>query len=363
MLLEDLKHKVINTKDKIRFFIARLLMDHKSLGKVTLPVVAKSVLFVRMDGKLGDTVVSSFVYRELKAKFPDMRIGVLTLPNIGDMYRNNQYIDDVYCLKKRPSFNMVREFCKKIITYEVVVYPVRWLKPRDIYLLRKLDPSIVVSKEERLNMVDVLINKGNKDVHESSVFKEILGIFGVYDYDPAYFIRWNDDAEMDVLKFVSKIGQNYIVLNPYGNSKSKKIPSEKTKEVIFELHKKCPKYVIVIIAAPTDFKDAKQVVDSISMRYLVMMDDADSIDHAISLISHAKLLVSVDTGTVHIATATKTPTVAIYRNDKASYDRWHPNSTIARTVFARPAKSKYEEVNIGEFDLEDMMDACGDLIG
>lgn len=362
ILLEDIKHKFIVARDRIRFILARALIDRRLSGDVKLPLATNSVLFIRMDGKVGDTVVSSFVYKALKEAFPQIRIGVLTLPNVDGIYRNNPFIDEIYHLKKRPSFSLIKRLCKSIPHYETVVFPVRWLKPRDLYLLDQLDPSYIIGREEGLKLVNILIDKGNETTHGAKIFEEVLSVFGVTRYDRSYFIRWSDDVESEVAEFIKDLGQDYIAINPYGNAKSRKIGVEKLDQMIQMLSKQYPQYALVILAPPGLREETKTVIKKFPTRHITMMESANSIDHVMSLIARARLLISVDTGTVHIATATQTPTVAIYRDDNDNYERWHPNSDIARAVFGRPPQSDHEEVNIGEFDLEDMMDACMELI-
>ena len=133
--------------------------------------------------------------------------------------------------------------------------------------------------------------------------------------------------------------------------------------VIEALSQKYVDFSVVMLAPPDLKSEAEKVIDHFSSLRIMLMDGANTIDHVMSLIDRSSLLVSVDTGTVHIATATKTPTVAIYRDDKDNYERWHPNSSVARAIFGRAPRSKHEEVDIGEFKIKDMMRACEALIG
>ncbi len=364
ILLEDIKHKFIIVRDRVRFILARALIDRKLSGEVDLPVSTKSVLFIRMDGKVGDTVVSSFVYKALKDTFPQIKIAVLTLPNIDEIYRNNPFIDKVHHLEKRPSFSAIRRLCRSIPSYETVVFPVRWLKPRDLYLLSQLNPSYVIGREEGLKLVNILIDKGNETTHGAKIFEEVLSVFGVDNYSTDYFIRWSDSVEKEVDEFVRGVGP-YIAINPYGNAKSRQIGRAKIGQMIQALSERYPQHAFIILVPPDPDlkKEVRGVIDQFADVRVEMMEHANTIEHVIALIDHADLLVSVDTGTVHIATATKTPTVAIYRDDKDNFERWHPNSGVARAVFGRPRRSDYEEVDIGEFKLEDVLKAGSELTG
>jgi len=362
VFLQDIKHKLIIYRDKVRFSISKALIDRDLTDEVVLPLKTDSVLFIRMDGKVGDTVVSSFVFRALKNAFPSIRIAVLTLPNVDGMYRNNPFIDEVYHLRKRPSFSLIRDLCRSIPHYQTVVFPVRWLKPRDLYLLSQLNPSYVIGREEGLRLVNVPIDKGNETTHGAKIFEEVLSVFGVSDYDPSYFVQWSEQAEKDVERFIKTLEGDYIAINPYGNAKSRRVGFDKLCLVVEALRKKYVDFSVVMLAPPDLKSEAEKVIDHFSSSRITLMDGANTIDHVMSLIAHSRLLVSVDTGTVHIATATKTPTVAIYRDDKDNYERWHPNSSVARTIFGRAPRSKHEEVDVSDFKIDDLMNASDELI-
>ncbi|TNH00369.1 glycosyltransferase family 9 protein, partial [Pasteurellaceae bacterium Phil31] len=59
----------------------------------------KSVLFLRQDGKIGDYIVSSFVFRELKKYNPNLDIGVVCSDD--SLFIKNPHIDHIYQVKKK----------------------------------------------------------------------------------------------------------------------------------------------------------------------------------------------------------------------------------------------------------------------
>lgn len=53
----------------------------------------KSILFLRYDGKIGDMVVNTVMFREIKKQYPSMKIGVVARGAAKEIIKNNPYID------------------------------------------------------------------------------------------------------------------------------------------------------------------------------------------------------------------------------------------------------------------------------
>ena len=64
---------------KLRIRIGKALFDRPPRPSETplAPQHIKAILFLRQDGKIGDYIVSSFVFREIKKATPHIRIGVI----------------------------------------------------------------------------------------------------------------------------------------------------------------------------------------------------------------------------------------------------------------------------------------------
>ena len=56
----------------------------------------KSILFLRYDGKIGDMIVNSLMFREIKKVYPDIKIGVVARGAAIDIIKNNPNVDEIY---------------------------------------------------------------------------------------------------------------------------------------------------------------------------------------------------------------------------------------------------------------------------
>ena len=102
----------------------------------------KSFLFLRQDGKIGDYIVSSFVFREIKKFNPLIKIGVICTKQNAYLFQRNHNIDEIYLVKKRNILDYIKTalFIRKE-RYDVVIDPTLVLRNRDLLLLRILNAS------------------------------------------------------------------------------------------------------------------------------------------------------------------------------------------------------------------------------
>jgi hypothetical protein len=87
---------------KIKAFILKLLTNkRRTLFDIKK---SKSVLILKYD-RIGDMVVSTPIFRELKLAYPDISISVLASKENRDVIKNNPYIDKIYINYKNQIFN------------------------------------------------------------------------------------------------------------------------------------------------------------------------------------------------------------------------------------------------------------------
>ena len=66
----------------------------------------KKILFLRYDGKIGDYIVTSWIYREIKRQRPDVQIDVVGISKNESLFSNNKNISNFYKLKKSKKIYM-----------------------------------------------------------------------------------------------------------------------------------------------------------------------------------------------------------------------------------------------------------------
>jgi len=65
----------------------------------------KKLLFLRYDGKIGDYIVTSWIYREIKKQRPDIEIDIVGISKNEKLFLNNKNVNRFYKLKKSKYIN------------------------------------------------------------------------------------------------------------------------------------------------------------------------------------------------------------------------------------------------------------------
>lgn len=85
-----------------RLKIGKYIWDRKEKAKIVegdnflKDNSIKSILFLRYDGKIGDMIVNSLMFREIKKVYPDIRIGVIARGAAIDIIKDNPNVDKIY---------------------------------------------------------------------------------------------------------------------------------------------------------------------------------------------------------------------------------------------------------------------------
>ena len=96
------------------------------------------MLFLRQDGKIGDYIVSSFAFREIKKSAPHIRIGVVCTEANRSLFDANPHIDAVHIVQAKSS-RSYRETGRSIAgQYDVVIDPTVLVRNRDLVLIRSI---------------------------------------------------------------------------------------------------------------------------------------------------------------------------------------------------------------------------------
>lgn len=98
----------------------------------------RAILFLRQDGKIGDYIVSSFAFREIKKSAPHIRIGVVCTEANRSLFDANPHIDAVHIVQAKSS-RSYRETGRSIAgQYDVVIDPTVLVRNRDLVLIRSI---------------------------------------------------------------------------------------------------------------------------------------------------------------------------------------------------------------------------------
>lgn len=287
----------------------------------------KKILFLRYDGKIGDYIVTSWVYREIKRQRPDIQIDVVGISKNEKLFLNNKSINKFYKLKKSKKLFMYFLAKKlRVEDYDVLIDPTEVLRNRDLFFIKNINAKINFGYDKgNVNLFSKSINKNSKTMVD--VYKEILENLGFCNLDSNYEVPIKVSSEKKIDEYLkSNRIDKYIAMNFFGAGKRRKFTPKKATELIVKVRNEYPEHEIIILNSPRDkkviFKIIKRIKCLDSNSNIFYGEDFKTIYDAISLINKSDIVITPDTAVVHIAKGLKKNIVAFYSENKENYEKW-----------------------------------------
>lgn len=272
---------------------------------------------------IGDIVLTTPVIRCLKKQVEDAEIHYLTKPQFSKILEKNHYIDKVHVLKKSLS-ETIHE-----LKYEHFDYIIDLHKNlRSFRVKNKL--KIISFSFDKLNKEKwLLVNlkKNNlPDIHIVDRYLKTLSVFDVQNDQQGldYFIPDEDEVDLSSISDVLKNGYVGVVVGAYHNTK------KLTKEKLISICSKISK-TIVLLGGPKDREDAEIIKSAVGQNIYNACGEYN-INQSASLVKQANVILTPDTGLMHIASAFKKKIVSVWGNTIPEFGMYpylpHPKSEM-----------------------------------
>ncbi|MBI4335285.1 MAG: glycosyltransferase family 9 protein [Candidatus Omnitrophica bacterium] len=292
----------------------------------------KRILIVRTD-RIGDVVLSTPVIKALKKAYPLAFIAMMVAPRARDIVKGNPYLDEVLVFDKVRyggffgTLRFAATLKKRHFDTALVLHPTQ--RVHAILWLAGIQRRIGLDKKWGFLLTEKLPHtKQFGQRHEVDYNLDMLRSLGVETNDRELLVPINDEDKSRVMSILKRNGigedDDFVVIHPAASCASKRWPCERFAAVgdriAGRFHKK-----IIIVAGATDRDFGGRTAEAMDEEALDLSGDL-SIGELAALLERASLLVSNDSGPVHIAVALGIPVVAIFgRNQPGlSSKRWGP---------------------------------------
>jgi ADP-heptose:LPS heptosyltransferase len=312
---------------------------------------AKKVLVLKYD-RIGDMIVATPIFRELKKKYPDISISVLASKGNRDVLKYNPYIDNIYTNYKNSllgDFSSLLNLRKE--RFDVCIELEHSVIPHAILRLRIINPKKVISihkdgrygvKGSELQLYDFYTKKDKKG-HFGKIWLDTLNFFKVKPVSNKYDIFLSNEERNKAKEFVSNIGSKIkIGINLEGSFKEKQIQPEELKQICKGIYDNYSDIKIVILTTPNKSEKINKIISKMGFDFVIQSYATDTMLDVAALIEQLDLIITPDTSIVHVASAFDKPIVSIHENNKDSYRLWKPISTLSKTVFAKSSYGLFD---------------------
>jgi len=262
------------------------------------------VLVIRFSS-IGDIVLTTPVVRALKEQlYGETTVHYLTKKDFVPILENNPYIDKVYSIEKDISE------IEEDLTYEMYTNVIDLhfnLRSSQIKrLLRVTHFSVKKLNFKKMLLVVFGINKMPKK-HIVDRYMDTLKAFGVKEDCRGldYFIPEKD--VVDIQRFNSSLSvNNYLCFVIGGAHLGKKMSADKIASICMEID-----FPIVLLGGKGDVSEAEAIIQKTQGKVFSAVGQFN-INQSASIINQAKLIISGDTGLMHVASALKKIIISLW---------------------------------------------------
>ncbi|EQM97254.1 glycosyltransferase family 9 protein [Fusobacterium nucleatum] len=356
-----------------RLKIGKYIWDRKEKAKIVegdnflKDNSIKSILFLRYDGKIGDMIVNSLMFREIKKVYPDIRIGVIARGAAIDIIKDNPNVDKIY--KYYKDRKKIKDLALKIKEekYDLLIDFSEMLRVNQMMLINLCGARINIGLDRKdWELFDLSIESGKDFKWTEHITKRYLAYLiklGLKkeNINISYDIYLKDEKKYEV--FFNEIKESKkLILNPYGASKHKSFNIETLENIITYLK---DKDIAIIL---TYFGDKYKELEFLEKKYkyVYIPKKIESILDTAILIKKSDYVISPDTSIVHIASAFNKKMITVYppKGGKYGVDHlvWAPKSEYSRVIFCKDKVGTYDEIDINTFNMEEMKEEILKLI-
>ncbi|WP_417264798.1 glycosyltransferase family 9 protein [Brumimicrobium sp.] len=261
------------------------------------------ILVIRFSS-IGDIVLTSPVLRCIKEQLPNVELHVLTKIQYSDLYSTNPHVDFVHewgeenhlvlADLKTADFDFVIDLHKNLRTSKIKSH-----LRKDSFSFPKLNVQKWLYVNFKWNLMP--------DIHIVDRYFEAVKPLGVKNDHKGIDFR----IKIDFISFSKRFPttDKYLAVAIGAQFATKRMPAEQMSEILKGLP-----YPIVIVGGPGDREEGEKLRQLLPGQNINNTCGGLTIHESAQVVKDAQLLITNDTGMMHIAAAFELPIVSIWGN-------------------------------------------------
>jgi heptosyltransferase-2 len=304
------------------------------------------ILAVRTD-RFGEFLLNIPAFRALKQSYPNAKLTLAVNPYVEELARCVDYADEVITWENRPhTFGELIRFSNELKT-------------------KKFDICVIMNPSRDFNVIGflagipvrvgydhkwpILLTRKMKDEkylglkHEVEYNLDLVRLAGAYTEDKTLSLNIDSTIVNEISEYLGDF-KNLIALHPFTGDSTKQWPlhnfMQLSKRLIQELQIK-----LVLIGGKEELSKNTIIFSGLDGN-LVDMVGKTSLVQLAALLKVCRLLISGDSGPVHLASCVGTPALAIFRSDMPgkNSERWGPRKEGSIVI----EKTKLTDITVDE---------------
>lgn len=307
---------------------------------------------------IGDIVLTTPIIRCLRKTYPDAEIHFLTKKSFKGILENNPYINKLHLLEedldtviaelKEEQFTHIIDLHHNLRTLRVK----RALKKVPAFSFNKLNTRKFIYTNLKINTLPQkhIVDRYFESVESLGIKDDGLGL--------DYFIPDLDKVKHDDIPTSHSAGYIAIVIG--AALATKKMPVHKLKELCGAIN-----HPIILLGGKEDHLDGNEIA-SIDDVKIYNACGKFNLNESADLLKNAKMVITHDTGLMHIAAALQKPVISVWGNTVPAFGMYpwygkfskqHYDLVEVKKLWCRPcSKIGYKKCPRGHFKCMEQID-------
>ncbi|HEV7814443.1 MAG TPA: glycosyltransferase family 9 protein [Janthinobacterium sp.] len=303
----------------------------------------KRILIIRND-KIGDMIVTTPLFRELKKTYPDLVIDVVASSVNKDIVKHNPHIGEVIVWDKKGIANDIETICKiRAKRYDVIFNAMNIFSLAYLLRIKLLGAKYLIgfniekyqTNTKHLGMFDYTVDCV-RSRHILENYFSAFENFGLKQINYNYELFGVEAHAMKTHSFLARIGYGYkgvVCFNYQGSCSERTINKDDAIRFCAELSEKYRDSAVVVIYPPHGRELARLIVNEVSRENVFLSFETENIFELASLIRECDVVISPDTAVIHLASVYNKKILGFYINTD-NYKWFYPMSEKYRVLLS-----------------------------
>ena len=356
-------HRRIDAGRAAVLALFKWLFDRKSQG--VRPKQIKDVLIFRLDGKVGDSITTSYMIDQLVAA--GCKVTVLGNPNIVFIYSQNPQVKTIPL--KKGLLKTLAFVIKHRHHYDVAINTSHIVTSRVLFLMRSLNINFKIGfASPRFAIFDANVPFNTDLDHVSTRYKKLLELLAIEPGVAKYSLELPKTAQSKVADFLAPLRKHHskiVILNSFAGARMRSLSASSSQFLVESILQAHPQALIVSIGNHNDLPRAVEFIQSSTstlQKNWIASPSTDFFFNA-ALVKEADLVISPDTAIVHLCSVYGKNLVALYRTDEGPEKNaqiWAPIHKNVKVLYSKNAGKPEQDIN--DIDLAAVAQAANEFL-
>ena len=268
---------------------------------------------------VGDVIFSSPIFKALKEAHPNVRIACLAVPRVREVLESIPFVDEIIVYDEKgkhwnPLAKLMLILQLRRKRFDVAFLLHRSLTRAILVFLAGIPQRVGYDEKKRGKFLTHKVDFLDEQVHRSDHYLNVIESFGIPVHDRQCQLSVSQKAQKDVEEILKShdINKNdyLIVVNPGGNWDLKRWSTENYSRLILGFI--ASQNIKIVISGTQKDSLLFKEMNGLVLHEAINLTGKTNLKQLIALMSRANIVVSADSGPLHMANSVGSTVIGLY---------------------------------------------------